>query len=80
MFIKGKNYIRRELHKIYGGQHQGGISTPRNYPIILLFTGSQGEEFGYMIAGQRKVSFVIPAKASGGIWHFYVVIEQLEIT
>ncbi len=47
MFIKGKTYSRRELHKKYGGQQQGGISTPIKFPIIMIFTGPQGNEFGY---------------------------------
>ena len=47
MFVKGKSYIRREIHQRYGGQEQGGISTPAGYPIIFLFTGKQGEQYGY---------------------------------
>ena len=31
MFIKGKVYVRREIHKLYGGQEQGGISTPADH-------------------------------------------------
>jgi 5-methylcytosine-specific restriction protein A len=46
-FEQGKKYIRRELHEQFGGQQQGGISTPANHPIIFLFTGKQGEEYGY---------------------------------
>jgi len=47
MFIKGKSYVRREIHERYGGQQQVGISTPANHPIILLFTGQQGQQYGY---------------------------------
>ena len=32
---------------MYGGQPQGGISTPSKHPLIFLFTGSSGKEFGY---------------------------------
>jgi len=32
---------------MYGGQQQGGISTPSEHPIIFLFTGEQGEQYGY---------------------------------
>jgi 5-methylcytosine-specific restriction protein A len=47
MFIQGYVYRRSDLHNQYGGQRQGGISTPSRYPIILLFTGESGEQHGY---------------------------------
>ena len=47
MFEVGHEYRRRDLHAQYGGQGQGGISTPRSQPIILLFTSGRGEEHGY---------------------------------
>jgi 5-methylcytosine-specific restriction protein A len=47
MFIQGHVYRRSELHNQYGGQRQGGISTPSRYPFILLFTGESGEQHGY---------------------------------
>ncbi len=46
-FIVGEAYRRRSLHKEYGGQQQGGISTPADYPIIFLFTGETGHQYGY---------------------------------
>ncbi len=40
MFEVGRVYNRRlEIHEPYGGQRQGGISTPRDWPFIFLFTG-----------------------------------------
>lgn len=48
MFQIGKEYNRkRDIHDLYGGQRQGGISTPKNYPIIFLFTSDAGEQHGY---------------------------------
>ena len=47
MFVQGQVYRRRDLHDQYGGQQQGGISTPANYPIILLFTCESGQQYGY---------------------------------
>lgn len=48
MFIPGKLYNRRkDIHNLYSGQQQGGISTPAKYPLIFIFTGDSGEEFGY---------------------------------
>jgi len=43
----GSLYDRKELHEKYGGQNQGGISTPRTYPVIFLFSSPRGREYGY---------------------------------
>ncbi len=45
--IPGQLYRRQELHDRYGGQRQGGISMPKNWPVIFLFSSPRGEEFGY---------------------------------
>jgi 5-methylcytosine-specific restriction protein A len=48
MFKVGGVYNRRsDIHGSYGGQWQGGISTPRDWPLIFLFTGESGEQYGY---------------------------------
>ena len=47
MFTVGHEYVRRRLHGKYGGQMQGGISTPAQHSFIMLFSGEQGEEYGY---------------------------------
>lgn len=48
MFVPGQVYNRRQdLHGQYGGQRQGGISTPAAYPFILVFTGEAGLAHGY---------------------------------
>ena len=46
-FKESEVYVRRELHDQYGGQRQGGISTPAPVPAIFLFTGATGQEHGY---------------------------------
>ena len=44
-FEIGKIYSRRtDIHARFGGQQQGGISTPASSPIIFLFTGESGEQ------------------------------------
>ncbi len=48
MFNVGQTYLRREIHRRYGGQHQTGICTPANRPYIFLFTGGYGEKRGYV--------------------------------
>jgi hypothetical protein len=47
LFVPGQTYLRRALHAQYGGQQQGGISTPAKYPFILLITGHSGAQYGY---------------------------------
>jgi 5-methylcytosine-specific restriction protein A len=46
-FVHGRLYRRTDIHAPYKGQDQGGISTPAQFPIILLFTGEQGAQYGY---------------------------------
>lgn len=46
--VSGRTYKRSALHKEFGGQRQGGISTPRKSPMVLLFTGEQGKQYGYL--------------------------------
>ena len=47
-FEPGRVYTRQtEIHGEYGGQRFGGISTPRNHPMVFIFTGEAGEAFGY---------------------------------
>jgi len=47
MFVPGELYRRRDLHERFGGQRQGGISTPSAQHFIMLFAGEQGEHYGY---------------------------------
>jgi len=48
MFEIGKIYHRQnEIHGVWGGQGQGGMSTPRAHPLVFLFTGESGAEHGY---------------------------------
>lgn len=47
-FEVGKVYHRRnDIHGRFGGQRQGGISTPSGVSYIFLFTGESGEQYGY---------------------------------
>jgi hypothetical protein len=47
-FEVGRTYNRRnDIHDEFGGQQQGGISTPDGSPFIFLFTGEMGEQYGY---------------------------------
>ena len=47
-FQRGRLYSRsRDIHGPFGGQQQGGISTPTKAPYIFLFTGESGSAYGY---------------------------------
>jgi hypothetical protein len=46
-FVPGQLYRRRDLHEKFGGQRQGGISTPAKAPFIFLITGDSGKRHGY---------------------------------
>jgi hypothetical protein len=44
----GDRIVRKRLHDLYGGQRQGGISTPTGSPNIFIFTDpTTGEQHGY---------------------------------
>jgi 5-methylcytosine-specific restriction enzyme A len=50
-FEVGKTYNRRrDIHGKFQGQQQGGICTPKNYPVVISFTGTSGHEHGYVDA------------------------------
>jgi 5-methylcytosine-specific restriction enzyme A len=70
MFEVGKSYVRRQLHDKYGGQRQGGISTPANHPFILLFTGSGGKKWGYGDYWDADGTFRFFGEGQGGNMEF----------
>lgn len=45
--VKGTTYFRKNLLEQYGGQLQKGIWTPREFPVVFIFTGDSGKTFGY---------------------------------
>jgi hypothetical protein len=47
VFSPGQMYRRRDLHETFGGQRQGGISTPAKAPFVFLITGDSGKQHGY---------------------------------
>lgn len=47
-FIPDQIYNRRnDIHAIYGGNWQSGISPSANHPYIFIFTGKSGPQHGY---------------------------------
>lgn len=45
--VKGTTYFRKDLLERYGGQLQRGIWTPREFPVVFMFTGDSGKTYGY---------------------------------
>jgi 5-methylcytosine-specific restriction enzyme A len=47
-FVPGTVYRRRQdIHEVFGGQRQSGISTPSEHSLIFIFKGDQGAAYGY---------------------------------
>lgn len=46
-FEKGKLYKRSELHDQFGGNRQRGISPSAKLPVIFIFSGDSGSQYGY---------------------------------
>jgi 5-methylcytosine-specific restriction protein A len=47
-FEIGRVYNRRnDIHARFGGQQQGGIITPKDYPLVIIITGEEGLQHGY---------------------------------
>jgi len=66
VFVPGQVYRRRDLHKQYGGQQQGGISTPSRFPFIVIFTGDSGEQYGYKDGWQENGIFYYTGEGQKG--------------
>ncbi len=71
MFEVGRVYNRRlEIHQPFGGQRQGGISTPRDWPFIFLFTGESGEQYGYKDGWDDNGVFLYTGEGQEGVMEF----------
>ena len=71
MFEVGEVYNRRsDIHGPYGGQWQGGISTPSRWPLIFLFTGESGEQYGYEDGWDENGVFLYTGEGQVGKMEF----------
>jgi len=70
VFIPGQMYRRRELHEKFGGQRQGGISTPAKAPFILLITGESGKQHGYSDEWTNNGTFLYTGEGQHGDMKF----------
>ena len=70
MFRQGALYSRRGLHEEYGGQQQGGISTPARHRFIMLFTGGAGRQYGYQDSWTDNGLFLYTGEGQRGDMSF----------
>jgi len=68
--VKGRLYTRKELIDLYGGQLQGGIWTPTDFPVIFIFTGESGEAYGYKDGWSADGSFSYTGEGQKGPMEF----------
>ncbi len=66
MFTKGREYRRRDLHRLYGGQEQRGISTPSDHRLIFLFSSSRGTEYGYKDGWTEQGTYLYTGEGQRG--------------
>lgn len=70
-FVVGQTYERQtDLHDKYGGQRQGGISTPANAPFVFLFTADSGEHYGYSDGWSDRKVFLYTGEGQLGDMEF----------
>jgi len=66
-FVVGQIYNRRlDIHGRYGGQQQGGMSTPKHFPLLFLFTGDAGHAHGYRDAFRADGVFCYTGEGQQG--------------
>lgn len=70
MFTPGEIYRRRDLHNRFGGQRQGGISTPAREPIVILITGESGNRYGYIDEWSKDGFFLYTGEGQKGPMRF----------
>ena len=65
-FIVGREYRRSELHDRYGGNRQKGICPSPHHPVVFLFTGESGEQYGYFDGFQNNGTYWYTGEGTRG--------------
>jgi 5-methylcytosine-specific restriction protein A len=65
-FAEGKDYTRADIARTVGGPVQPGISTPKRFPFVLIFTGGRGKKFGYKDRWTSEGTFVYTGQGKRG--------------
>jgi 5-methylcytosine-specific restriction protein A len=61
---------RKDIHEKFGGQQQGGISTPANAAYVFLFTSEAGEQHGYHDGYDKNGLFIYTGEGQVGPMQF----------
>lgn len=70
LFNKGETYKHMELHELYEGNHQSGISYPAKYSFIMLFTGGKGKIEGFYPDREENGIFYYSGEGKSGDMEF----------
>jgi 5-methylcytosine-specific restriction enzyme A len=68
--VAGRTYLRKNLIKLYGGQLQGGIWTPKEFPVVFLFSGGSGKLYGYQDGWTQDDFFEYTGEGQSGDMKF----------
>ena len=70
-FIPEQVYSRRnDIHSIYGGNWQSGISPSANHPYIFIFSGKSGHQHGYEDGWDNPNVFTYTGEGQSGDMEF----------
>lgn len=71
LFEVGRRYRRaHDINGLYGGSRQSGISPSASHPLIFLFTGSSGAQYGYEDAWTDDGVFLFTGEGQTGDMEF----------
>lgn len=69
MFNPGQRYIRRDIHKLYGGQEQGGISIITPVKVSAEICSSYAETPPFVIICPLDAPFTCSSRLDGEMWN-----------
>ncbi|WP_455368115.1 NUDIX domain-containing protein [[Eubacterium] cellulosolvens] len=69
-FKQNMIYKRSDIHQRFGGQSQGGISTPSQFPVIFLFHTSKGKNYGYQDGWNDDGTYLYSGEGTRGDMKF----------
>lgn len=70
-FHPGKTYSRLyDIHHQYGGSRQSGISPSASHPLIFVFTGNSGSNYGYRDNWDDQNQFIYCGEGQVGDMEF----------
>jgi 5-methylcytosine-specific restriction enzyme A len=70
-FDTGKTYNRRrDIHSRFGGQQQGGIAASSQIPVVFLFAGASGKQYGCEDDWGKDIVFLYTGEGQIGDMQF----------